>query len=176
MLIRDLEICNYHSGPFTASNWLVPLLAVGWLEHPQPYTTGLVPDGFDDRLELMVNQFRKVYATYNFRGCMECSICKANGIHLVGPIWSQENLFIPGDDAVYVAPGGIVHYIQEHHYLPPEKFIQAVLRCPEVGTVQFGEALQKANCGCEPPLESEEKFKHRMIETQKQIFASRLKA
>jgi len=40
------------------------------------------------------------------------------------------NLFVPGDGVVYLAPDLILHYILAHDYLPPRPFLMAVRRCP----------------------------------------------
>jgi hypothetical protein len=55
--------------------------------------------------------------------------------------------------SVYLAPGGIPHYIEVHSYLPPSEFVAAVLRCPDCGTNEYRDALRLANRGNEPPLE-----------------------
>jgi hypothetical protein len=51
------------------------------------------------------------------------------------------NLWVPGNDVIYVAPELILHYIQEHRYRPPDEFISAVLRCPDPKTQQYLDAL-----------------------------------
>jgi len=53
-----------------------------------------------------------------FRGLHECGLCAAKGLRVVEPA-SSENLVIPGSNEVYAAPGGIIHYISDHSYLPP---------------------------------------------------------
>jgi hypothetical protein len=47
------------------------------------------------------------------------------------------NLFVPGEDCVYVAPSLIAHYIQAHRYSPPKEFVDAVLRCPEMHSEEY---------------------------------------
>lgn len=153
MHIPDLELCRYHTGPFDAENWSVPLRAIGWLEYPHHFNSGATPSGLVARLQMLVKQARTAYSHYNFRGGMFCSICKSTGLHSPGPIWSQENIFVPGNEAVYVAPGGIVHYVEVHSYFPPEEFIDAVLRCPDCGSSEYRDALYAANGGIVPPFE-----------------------
>jgi len=67
---------------------------------------------------------------------------------------SSENLLIPGRNEIYAAPGGLVHYISTHSYLPPVGFIEGVASCPDPGSRQYLEALRRANAGIEPPIES----------------------
>jgi hypothetical protein len=69
-----------------------------------------------------------------------------------GPIWSQEIIIIPGDQVIYAAPGGIVHYVESHGYLPPLPFIEAVKRSPACGSPEYQEALRLSNAGNPPPM------------------------
>jgi hypothetical protein len=153
---EDLSVLSYHTGPFDASNWAAPLRTIGWLEHPNPFGRGDVNGALVSKLRSLVEQFRSAYSPYNFRGGMTCSICRNEGLPDPGPTWSQENIFVPGIDVVFVAPGGIVHYIEAHSYLPPAEFIAAVLLCPDPRTSEYRAALRVANKGLEPPLETDE--------------------
>ena len=154
MYIPDLELCQYHSGPFDAGNWSVPLRAVGWLEHPNKFPTGVTPTDLVPKLATLVQQMRQAFSHYQCRGTKTCSLCEASGETSPGPIWSQENLFVPGSQEVFIAPGGIVHYVEAHSYLPPESFIHAVLRCRNCETSDYLDALRVANAGIKPPLVS----------------------
>jgi hypothetical protein len=103
----------------------------------------------------MVEQTRSEYRQYRFRGVHICSHCVAQ--QQTSPSeagWSQENLLVPGNNIVYAAPGGILHYIEGHAYLPPPEFLDAVNRCPNVASLEYREALRLANAGAEPPLET----------------------
>ena len=148
------ELCRYHTGPFDAENWSVPLRAVGWLEYPHQFNTGATPNELVPRLEMLIKQTRTAYSHYSFRGMMDCSICKSTGLHSPGPIWSQENILVPGNGAVFAAPGGIVHYVEVHSYRPPKEFIDAVLKCPDCDSREYRDALYSANGGNAPPLKS----------------------
>lgn len=63
MQIKDLDLCRYHTGPFDAGNWLVPLLAVGWLEHPEQFASGIAPTALLPKLKTIVEQVRSAYLT-----------------------------------------------------------------------------------------------------------------
>lgn len=43
---------------------------------------------------------------------------------------------------VYAAPNLILHYIISHNYLPPEKFINAVIKGPKPGSEEFAELIR----------------------------------
>jgi hypothetical protein len=160
----DLELCRYHVGPFRAENWSVPLRAVGWLEAPNAFETGVGPEPVVQRLRALVSQACSAHSHYYFRGGMGCSWCLAAGLKSPGPIWSQENIFVPGTNVVYVSPGGIVHYVESHSYLPPAEFIEAVLKCPDLQSEEYRRALYVANGNSEPPLESSESYERRRSE------------
>lgn len=51
------------------------------------------------------------------------------------------SLFIPGDGVIYVAPVSLSHYIDAHGYRPPERFEQAVERCPAMRSSAYFQAL-----------------------------------
>jgi hypothetical protein len=61
---------------------------------------------------------------------------------------------VPGVEQIYIAPGGIGHYVEVHSYLPPRPFIEAVVRCPEYGSARYCDALRASNAGKTPPLET----------------------
>ena len=146
VFIPDLTLCHYASGTFEADNWAVPLRAVGWLEHPEPYTTGTVPTELVARLSALLANRGFMYFGLFFCGLHSCSFCGESGA-----IWSQ-NLLIPGDAEVFVAPGGVVHYVESHLYLPPARFIDAVMKCPDPDSAAYLAAMLKSNAGLKPPL------------------------
>lgn len=159
MHFKDLDFCKYHTGPFNAENWSVPLRAIGWLEHPEPFTTGVASIEFATKLKMIVEHTRSAYPHFGFRGVKECSLCLAANLKSPGPIWSQENIFIPGSGVVYVAPGGITHYVEIHAYFPPSEFVESVLSCPDPLSKDYYESLRASNAGIKPPLQSAEDFK-----------------
>ena len=68
-----------------------------------------------------------------------------------------------------------MHYIQAHSYLPPSAFVEAVLRCPDFESEEYGKALRVANRGMEPPLETDEIYTRKFRETIKKTLAQREK-
>lgn len=107
--------------------------AVGWLSNTHPFTTGSVPESFLTALhEHIQDAWQPVVAA----GFHECELCPIN------PAMNGNNLWIPGVTVLYLAPGMIEHYIQDHQYQPPQEFINAVLSCPSQGTPEFLQAMQ----------------------------------
>ncbi len=155
MYFEDLQLCTYNSGHLHANRWAVPLRAVGWLEHPYPFTTGTAPEGLAARLVTLAAQTRSTFNQYTYRGVHECSLCVAEGRDSsgAGVGWSQENLLIPGMGEIYAAPGGVAHYVSDHRYLPPPAFIAAAMACPDCDSLEYLETLRRANGGKPIPLE-----------------------
>ena len=162
MHIPDMQLCRYHHGPLDCDSWEVPLLAVGWLEHPHTYVSGSVPSSVLGKLVSLVSQARSAFPHYYFRGTAECSICIHSGGNSPGPIWSQEYVIIPDSDVVYASPGGIVHYIEEHNYCPPHAFLEAVKTCPPLESDAYHEALFESNLAVGAPLESKQEYEARL--------------
>jgi hypothetical protein len=160
MYFTDLSLCHYHPGCLDADSWRVPLLTIGWLEHPNQFRRGTAPVGLLDRLHLLVTLTRTTYSHLTFRGQHFCSHCKAvKDLSQPGPIsLSEVTIIVPGEKVVYAVPAGIVHYIEHHAYLPPPEFIQAVLGCPPCDSPEYLDALRVANSGQSPPMETAAEF------------------
>jgi hypothetical protein len=84
-------------------------------------------------------------------GFHDCSLCAETGTQTSGFIWSRI-VYIPGDAEVFVAPGGVAHYVESHTYLPPATFVEAVLKCPDPDSPAYWAAMTKSNAGVRPPI------------------------
>ena len=125
-IIADLERCDYLPVPSDG------LVAIGWLGREAEYTRGAVTSEFVDKLkDLFVNPWQPVVSG----GWHECDLCQFNG-----PCFN-DNLFVPHEGKIYVAPEGIVHYIETHWYQPPAEFITAVKKCPDMNSMEYKKAL-----------------------------------
>lgn len=51
------------------------------------------------------------------------------------------NVFVPGNDCLFVAPSLIIHYIDAHRYCPPLAFQEAVTASPEMRSVAYLKAI-----------------------------------
>ena len=154
MHFNDLELCTYSAGPYDHRNWECPLKSVGWLEHSHPFQVGRCTDAFERRLVELVEQTRRSFRQYVFRGFYSCAFCEADGVTTGGAGWSQEILLVPGVDCVYASPGAIAHYAPSHGYQPPPEFMDAVLDCADCGSERYLEALRESNFGHEVPIET----------------------
>ncbi len=102
-----------------------------------------------ERLVELRHQFAEAFPEFSFRGLHECSLCGGDENILRG---SHVNLFIPGDDVMYLATGRVDHYIEVHGYAPPPKFMDAVLNCPDPRSARYAAVLLGLNRGERPPL------------------------
>ena len=152
MYFPDLKLCSYHHGPHDAANWRVPLLAVGWLQRPHKFKTGVTPSFLIEKLKAMAEQTHWSYGEFSFRGPHECAFCPDLAPCSQGIPGSHVNLFVPGDGVVYAAPAAIVHYIEEHSYLAPPAFLEAAQQCPDCTSAAYRAALCGSNNGIAPPF------------------------
>ncbi len=144
----DLTEGRYHRGPYDSASWACPLLFVGWIEHPEPFTKGSVDASVVEQSVSLQHEFRD-YTSLSFRGLHRCSICESQNEGASLLAGSHTNMFIPGESEVFFAPGRIDHYITEHGYQPPDRFITAMLNCPEPGSEDYFERLVEANDGAD---------------------------
>lgn len=91
-------------------------LSVGWLDESHPFPAGDVSPLFLDKLKTLCKE-KIVRQTKGMHFCETCK--KQSG--------SAEIEVIGENGVIYAAPTLIFHYVKDHHYLPPEEFIQAVL-------------------------------------------------
>jgi len=110
-----------------------PLIVnIGWLDGVHPRTTGNVSEDFIERLWAHCQNYVR-----EFRGYHECELCSEPAWPYIGKRGNEElalgsaEIRVSGKNGVvYAAPNLIYHYVIDHHYLPPEEFIQAVLESP----------------------------------------------
>ena len=123
MWYEELTECDYFGEEYAKI-----LTAVGWLENEKPFATGKVPTDFFEKLsELQKNP----WTFASFCGFHECNICQFKGKSGI------KNIFIPYNNRIYVCPELITHYINNHFYLPPGEFIEAVLNCPPQKSMEY---------------------------------------
>ncbi|MBN8228925.1 hypothetical protein JYK02_15555 [Corallococcus macrosporus] len=137
---QDLAPCSY------MRLWEQSSLAVGWLEKGNAYPRGAVDEKFFRALlRLCAKPWQPPVVS---AGVHLCSLCQFAG-RLAGSSYGgasgaigTENVFIPGETKVFVAPAMIVHYIDAHEYVPPREFQEAVLKCPEMRSMPYFKALK----------------------------------
>jgi hypothetical protein len=106
----------------------------------------------DSRLRKLLTLLQKPWEPEHFMGYHTCEFCPG-GTRQKDDRWCRierygfmvhfgvTNLFVPGENCVYVAPSMLAHYIDVHGYEPPEVFWEAVMNCPEMGSDAYRQAL-----------------------------------
>lgn len=137
---KDLTKCNYF--PFKQD---VELFAVGWLDSSHQYMTCDVAKPFVMRLtQLLVDPWQPM-TTMGWHNCPFCRFSQGIRTFSISDVTIKmgvNNIFVPADNCVFVAPSLIVHYIDAHGYCPPPEFQDAVLACPDMGTMQYLKAIR----------------------------------
>jgi hypothetical protein len=132
----DLSPC-----PYFGKSEADQLVSIGWLDGEHPYLQGEVSEDFTDKLiELLVDP----WAPMSILGFADCPFCtESDSVTYNGKTIQTGtlNLFIPDESFLYVAPSLIAHYIISHNYLPPSRFLEAVLRCPPMKSKAYFEAI-----------------------------------
>jgi len=102
---------------------------IGWLDAFHSYSTGPVDEEVLDKIfELCENPVR---ATRGFHPCQFCSkydwSTPLSVEHAGKKVWlGSAEIRVPGRNRVFACPTLIYHYIQVHHYRPPQEFLDAV--------------------------------------------------
>lgn len=123
MWYEDLSECDYFGEDYSKI-----LKAVGWLENGRDFVTGTIPkDVYSKLCEFSKNPW--TFAV--FAGPHECDLCQFGGQ------FGISNIFIPHNGKIYVCPELITHYINNHFYLPPREFIEAVYLCPPIRSMEY---------------------------------------
>jgi hypothetical protein len=119
MYFKDLHREESHFG--------VVKIKIGWLDEGQPYMMGVAPAEF-------VEKMKKIPLSVHTKGWHNCPFCGKSKSY-------SQYLINIGDKTYYDVPEMIVHYIEKHDYLPPQEFIDTIMRYklpePEVRIRKF---------------------------------------
>jgi hypothetical protein len=135
--IPDLAPCTYLTSP------PLPMVAVGWLEPPHPFSQGILDALSRQRLDAQV-QTAVQFVT--FRGWHECLFCPdslGHAGHSLRP-HGLANCVIVGAGVVFACPEPIIHYVDAHDYRPPDAFLRALEVAPLQGSREYYAGLLTA--------------------------------
>jgi len=134
--------------PYSYSGAHPGVVNVGWLDGVHPFPKGSVEARLVKKMSLMAAN-----PVYPYFGRHLCEICVAppdvvltytyfesdgalNGLEMIDPECSWAKWQVPregngeirvaGFGVTFAAPVLIVHYIEEHGYLPPSEFLEAI--------------------------------------------------
>ena len=103
---------------------------VGWLGRNKPFTTGAISDR---QLECLRDLCRRPVRLH--KGHHPCDLCtraarrmplRVDGSYGPPFLGNGEIHVTDREGATYVAPALIYHYVRDHSYLPPERFLMAL--------------------------------------------------
>ncbi len=124
--------------------------AIGWLSSSYPFQQGISSPAFLTRLrEFVLLAGDSAAALYFpvFGGVHKCELCLN--------FWHGCNFGVPEGDVLYVAPGMIAHYVEQHGYVPPAEFVEAILNCPLPDSKEYAELAKPFSQLHEEDLERE---------------------
>jgi hypothetical protein len=128
--------------------------AVGWLDPAHTYNRDDLSLDFAYTLaKLLVDPWQPVA----YGGFHKCSFCRltqstsgqfptsSRSTDFVNLSLGATNLFVPAQGFVYAAPSLVIHYIDCHNYAPPVGFVDAVMNCPPMGSIEYLRRLKQAS-------------------------------
>jgi hypothetical protein len=117
---------------------------VGWLDREHHFPTVRPSEEFLDRLWRYCS-----VSVAQMRGFHDCELCP--GERVIETEYKGQRLLLgtseirvfAEDGDIYAVPTLIFHYVQRHHYRPPEEFVAAVMRDPTPPDPAYFERLRQ---------------------------------
>lgn len=114
---------------------------VGWLDGIHPFPKGPVAPSLIEKMKLLAANPVELY-----RGRHICELCvepadvvktfvpgmgklidpNSSWLRWAEQRWGNGEIRVAGEGVIYAAPVLVVHYVEEHGYLPPAQFLKAV--------------------------------------------------
>ena len=119
--------------------------AVGWLDNDHDLPTGTVSGEFVGKLS-SITKVGDITMSGLYEDPFDLLLSRYFGFHtceLCLNFHSGDNIVVPAEKVLYVAPVMILHYVEEHQYLPPKAFVDAVLEAPVPGSESYTDAVRK---------------------------------
>jgi hypothetical protein len=111
----------------------VPMTNVGWLGAAEPIPVGVIPERASDELLHIASEG---VAENMMRGVQDCEFCEIQSPLRMPTPFNERGFASLGmgefhvvgvDGRTFAAPTLVLHYINDHQYLPPQEFVDALL-------------------------------------------------
>ena len=119
---------------------------IGWLSAEKHFDKGVLPFSIIEKIE----QFSQ-YMINVTRGFHDCELFSDKDVRLYDLadksilLGSAEVRIFSNEPIIYAAPNLLIHYVTEHGYLPPKKFIDAIQNGPLPDSQEYRDLLSKHN-------------------------------
>jgi hypothetical protein len=110
--------------------------AIGWLSGTEAFPVGDAPDEFVGRLRDFCANWPAAVQALDWPIACGFHLCE-----LCNEFYASGNIGVPANKLLFVAPEMVAHYVEQHRYLPPRQFIDAILASPMPGTTGFAETV-----------------------------------
>lgn len=131
----------HHPDGFIDPSDPAKLVHVGWLARGHDFVRGEVSRAFFEKLVELAGDPFQPFAAAGFHACdLHQFTDGPRAISYRGKMVSGlfcANLFIPDGSRIFYAPSAIVHYVDAFFYRPPDCFIEAVMNCPPMRSMEF---------------------------------------
>lgn len=103
-------------------NFGVKAIKVGWLDKGKPYTkAGNAPETLE-KIATLITKLEEIGPAVFTKGFHVCPFCQGTRSS------TQFTIRIKDGKTFYDAPHMIIHYMLVHDYMPPQEFIDAVMK------------------------------------------------
>lgn len=122
------------------------IVNVGWIDGEHKYLKGDVTEYFIralwEYIKYPVNKTRGIHSDIALEGGMKKFVAKYQGYNiLLGT--AEIRVIDTKNNIVYAAPNLIIHYVINHHYIPPQNFIDAVINGPRPNSDEYRNVMKK---------------------------------
>ena len=119
---------------------------VGWFDGEHEYLQGDVTEEFIlalwEYIKYPVNETRGIYSNIALDGGVKKFVAKYQGYNIL--LGSAEIRVVDTkNNIVYAAPNLILHYVINHHYMPPQSFMDAVINGQKPNSDEYSNVIKQ---------------------------------
>ncbi len=111
---------------------------VGYLYRGGTFSMGATPTAAYEALKVLIDFDLNPIGVAS-AGMHQCGVCQFDG-----PFGKSIDIWIPHGSTMFVCPTLVTHYIAAHRFLPPSDFLDAVLACPDMQSMEYKKAFLSA--------------------------------